>query len=489
MPPRRAIWVLVGLAILLGAAFPYFARVMNANERPRLLQGIAWVQTGESAIDGPATEGIKPGIDVARGTNGRLYPNKPPGATVPAAVAYAVLPGEPALRTYTFAARMLGAWLPTLVLCAFAWRKLQPRFGPDAATFAVVAYALATPVMSYARLLFGHQLAACLLFVGVVWTVEALDDLDPRKAALGGALAASAVVVEYFVAFAGLPLAVLLAFRLRDPSARRTGVAAIAGALAPIVVLGAYQAAVFGSVFSTPYHHVVREEFAAAHGTGLLGLSAPTGTSIFEHLLSPWGGLLFWAPLTVLAAASLVQTVRAGEATTFDRVGLATFCLLAALCLGLTQTGGWRVGPRYLMSALPLLLPGFALLFRWVAARPYVLAVGAASVLLNALAATLFPHLIPEGNPVRDQLWPVIAEGLEPYNPLQALGLWGVAVPLGLVAAVGVFVWALQPNRKELGLGLLGATALFALVTRVPPAKDADVSATAIIGAWEPKQT
>jgi hypothetical protein len=490
----RAPWLLLGLAVLLGAAFPYFERMMNANERPRLLQAMAWIDDGSSAIDGPAARGIPAGIDVARGANGRLYPNKPPGATVPAAAAYLVLkaaPGTPTLRGYTFIARMLGGWLPTLVLLGFAWGRLAPRFGPRAAVFALVAYTLATPVMSYARLLFGHQLAACLLFVGVVWTVEAIADRNPGRAALGGAIASAAVVVEYFAAFAGLPLAVLVALRLRDPRSRATAAAAVAGALGPMLALALYHALVFGSPWATPYHSVVSDEFASTHAHGLLGLSWPTSSSAFEHLLSPWGGLMLWAPLTVLAVAALVRAEREGSATSLDRVCLATFAIVALLSLGLQQTGGWRVGPRYVVAVLPFTLPGLALLHGWMRVRVVhviVVALGLVSVLFNALAATLFPHLVPGGNPLTDLLLPLFADGREPHGPLAAVGLFGVTAPAILIAALAVFVWSAQieGRRRQLALGGLLAIALFVGLLALPSAPDAEERLSAVTRIWEP---
>jgi hypothetical protein len=489
----RAPWLLLGLAVLLGAAFPYFERLMNANERPRLLQAMAWIEDGSSAIDGPAVREIPAGIDVARGANGRLYPNKPPGATVPAAAAYLVMkaaPGTPTLRAYTWLARLLGGWVPTIVLLGFAWRRLAPRFGSRATSFALVAYALATPVMSYARLLFGHQLAACLLFVGVAWCVESIVVARPGRAALGGALASAAVGVEYFAAFAGVPLAIFVLGKLRDPGSRTAALAAMAGAVGPVLALASYHAVVFGSPWTTPYHSVVSETFAATHARGLLGLSWPTGSSVFEHLLSPWGGLLPWAPLCVLAVVALVRAERGGEATAFDRVCLATFVLVALLSLGLQQSGGWRAGPRYVVAVLPFTLPGLAQLYAWMQVRrvhAITVGLGLVAVLVNTLAGTLFPHLIPGGNPVADLLLPLFADGYEPHGPLASLGLWGVTVPALLGAALAVFLWSaqVQRRRRELAFGGVLAIALLVALVAMPPGDDGGHFA-AVTRIWEP---
>ncbi|MCA9638029.1 MAG: hypothetical protein KC420_18500, partial [Myxococcales bacterium] len=87
---RRQGLILVGLlAVALGLGVPYFEAIRSANERPRLLQGMALVECGEWAIDGPSRRGLALGPDVARSpVDRRVYPNKPPGASVVGALAY-----------------------------------------------------------------------------------------------------------------------------------------------------------------------------------------------------------------------------------------------------------------------------------------------------------------------------------------------------------------------------------------------------------------
>ncbi|HLT38773.1 MAG TPA: hypothetical protein VK034_20945, partial [Enhygromyxa sp.] len=81
--PLSNLAVLLGaVAMVLLAAFPYFEQVRNANELPRLVQAMSLVEHGEWTIDGPSRRGLALGPDVARSPDGRLYPNKPPGASV-----------------------------------------------------------------------------------------------------------------------------------------------------------------------------------------------------------------------------------------------------------------------------------------------------------------------------------------------------------------------------------------------------------------------
>lgn len=474
------------MVLALTAASPYLSRFMNANERPRLLQGVAWVESGSSAIDGPATQHIPAGIDVSRTPEGALVPNKPPGTTVPAALAYTL--GSPAtLGGYTQFARALGGLLPTLLFVGFAWRRRKDR----AAAFALVAVVLGTPVLSYSRLLYGHSLAGVLLWGGLVLLTRAARRESPGVAAFGGLVMASAVVVEYLAAFAGLPVAVWLLVRAVRSGRWGFSLAAAAGACVPIAGLMAYHDALFGSPWLTPYHFVVREGFAEIHGRGLLGLTWPTAHSVFEHLLSPWGGLLYWAPLAVPAAWAMVVAVRRGEADVTERLCLAVFCVLLLLNVCLAQTGGWRVGPRYLVLGLPCLLPGLRRLHdalskpAWAAG---VVSLLGWSLLVNFFAAGLFPHLVPEGNPLWDLLLPLWAEGLRPAS---WLGPWGMGLG-GLVTLV-LFVAVTRPlqggHRLGWWLGLAGACGLLVASASVSSALGAEDTFASIKRIWEPGGT
>lgn len=478
--------LLIGLVLVVTGASPYLGRLMNANERPRLLQAVAWVEAGSWAVDGPTTAHIEPGIDVSRTPAGALVPNKPPGTTAPAVLAYAVVraTNRPSLAALTHLARALGGWVPMIAILVLARRRFP---GPSGA-FALVALALATPCLSYARLLYGHILAAACLFGGTLALERAVKERAVGFAIIGGTIAGLAVTVEYLAAFAGLPIGVWLIVHARRTGSWSVVLAALGGALVPIAGLMLYQNALFGSPWLTPYHFVVREGFAEIHGRGLLGLSWPTGSSVFEHLLSPWGGLLYWAPLSVPAVWAMVVSVRRGEADAFERLSLAVFALLLALNLCLAQTGGWRVGPRYLVLAMPFLLPGLRRLHGWLD-RPVrsaaIVALLGWSMLVNFFAAGLFPHLVPEGNPLRDLLLPLWAEGLRPYS---LWGTWG----MGLTGAITLvlFVVVTRPTselqRRGWLLGVVGAVALVVGGLLLPSAAGAQNTFASVRRIWEP---
>lgn len=494
---RLRLWgPLLGLAALLLYAFPYAERTRNASELPRLLQGMALVDAGSFAIDGPAGRGLAPGPDVARGVDGALYPNKPPGAGIVAAAAYRaarVDAGEAlTLRRYTWWGRLLAGVLPTLVLAVALARRLIPALGARAAWLGIGLYALATPADAYAHLLYGHQLTACLLTVGALWLVEGIRADRRVRAAWGGLLCSAAIGVEYSAAFAGLPIAVFVLLWARRG---RVGpaLAASVGAAVPIALLGWYHAAVYGGPLRTGYHNVINPEFAAKHGEGFLGLVAPSWTGLHTHVLASEAGLLWWAPLSLAALAGLWDMSRApGDSPlrSHARVQLGVFVALLLTCVSLNFEGGWRVGPRYLVAVMPALALGWAGAARWLTrAGPLAWVATAAlvtwSAVINGLAASLWPHfdLANIHQPVSEVLLPLWRAGRTPYTLAGGVTL---PIALGLVGLLGL----LGPRgRVRVAATLVGAVAGIAMVAAtklIAPHPRAVANLAYIERVWEP---
>ena len=376
-PSAAARWQLPALLVLVAGillcAFPYFEEIRNANELPRLVQAMSLVEAGEWAIDGPSRRGLALGPDVARSpVDRRVYPNKPPGASVVGALAYVLArvgPEPPTLRAFTWWARLLAGIVPTLVIVAVAWLRLRRSYAPAVAAAAIGLVVFATPLFAYARLFYGHALAACLLYAGVVTLERGHGEDQLARVAIGAVLSAAAITVEYGAAFAGLAIAAMLLSPLLAPGrapAQRERAAARAGlglacALIPVAALALYQRAVYGSAWATGYHHAADPTFAELHGQGLLGLGAPRWSNVEIHLLSPNTGLFAWSPIVILACVGLaVLAWRPGPLRRAAAVQLGVFAIVVLMGLGLSFQGGWRVGPRYLVVALPMLILGLA---------------------------------------------------------------------------------------------------------------------------------
>ncbi len=512
-PRSQAFGFLLFIGLVLGLSFPYFEKTRNANELPRVMQAMAHVDTGVWAIDGPGARRIRPGPDVSRSrVDGRIYPNKPPGTTVVLGVAYRIarlVHGDQlTLRLLTWWARLLSGWLPTVVLAWFLVRRLSEQFSRGPALAAVAVYVLATPAASYAHLAYGHQLAAALLCIGAVLCVDASRAPSASftargrwaRAVGGGALAGAAVTVEYGAVFAGLPLGLFLLWNARRPGALGPMLGSLLGAMVPIAWLGLYHRAVYGAVLSTGYHHVTNPDFAEKHAQGFLGLSLPSADGFYTHVLDPGGGLLWWAPLVPLALYGLARAAGHPDdpVRAFARVALATVVLYVVIVSGLSFTGGWRVGPRYMVAVLPLLAWGWAEALGQLRNRPLWLAgtFGALvyALLANALAANLWPHLDLTNvhHPLCEVLLPLWNEGVEPYGVLRSwLGLDTAHLVIGLSVVGGTLAVAriVEPAPRTIaavGVGVLLGGLAVAAVARWTPHPNARRNLAYILRTWEP---
>ena len=385
-----------GIGILL--AHPYFEGTRNANERPRLVQLLAIADSGELRINGPARRGLSLGPDISRNPHtGDLYPNKPPGASfvgLPAVYLSRLGSEQTTLSELTWWARLLSGALPALGIIALflAWTRPPLR---SSALLASLIFLFATPTASYSRLFYGHLLAGLFFFGGSLLVIRGIQFRRWKEALMGGACCGMAVTVEYGIAFAGLPLA-LFAIGSGVRKAPRELLASMGGFMLPAIGLLWYHSVAFGSPFETGYHHVINPEFIEKHGQGFLGLSTPRWESFYTHFLSPKSGLFALAPVVLLGLFGLVQEARSGENRTVARIFLGMMAMMVLVGSSLRFDGGWRVGPRYLVSTLPVLLLGWR---NWFARshNPFVLT-GAFTLVLLSLAvnhsiALLWPHL------------------------------------------------------------------------------------------------
>ena len=505
---RRAVLLL--LAVTLSWAFPYFEGTRNANEIPRLLQALALVDEADWHVDGLSARGIDPGPDVARTSDDRLAPNKPPGATVAAvagllagrAWADEVDKGPLTLRAFTWWARLFGALLPTLLLCSVLLRRWWSAMGLRPLAAAVILYGLGTPAAAYAHLLYGHQLAALAIFGGCFLLADAREGGRADLALFGGALLGSAVLVEYGSVFAALPVGIMLLAGVMRPRGLGVLSAALGGALVPMVLLGAYHTVVFGSPWTTGYHRVVDPAFAALHGQGLLGLGWPTWSNFHTHWLAMDAGLLWWAPLVVPGIAGLVLVAAGPSSHRVEaRLLLGLLVTYAVVSCGLSFTGGWRIGPRYMVAVLPALVLGWAELGRrWGRANGWVLlfvGFGTYQLVVNGLAAHLWPHVDvqPVHQPVSEILLPLLGRGLEPYGVPYWIGWagpqgWSATALCAIGLALLSFVVVAIPTRSNVPaaatavvMGLL----LVAVTQALPRHPLGSKNLAYIVGVWEPK--
>ncbi len=475
------------LAFLVLYPFPYFEDMGSANELPRVYLTTAMVDDGTFAIDRGVAEYRRlyrrTPVDSSP-SGGHVYSNKAPGSSFLAVPAYLVLKGvhavfggAPSAAEKTWAFRVATGVLPTLLFLLLLWRFLE-RYAPsaDARRAAVAGYAVGSMALIYSVLFIAHQLSAvCIASAWIlgVWVID--GRLRARWLLAVGFLGGMALLVDYQAAFAGVPVAVHLVWKLvARPPRRAAGVAlAVAGAVPPIAILLFYHARAFGSPWRTGY--AASEAFAQYHQRGFLGMDELRWEAFTGSTVAPDNGLVLLCPMLLLALPGLWLLWRRGDRWTAGVCASVMVIYLLFISSLSFWRGGWQVGPRYITAMLPFAIVPVAVALeaagaatgrRAILLRGGALALVAASVIIYALSAALFPHF-PETfkNPVHELVLRLLREGYAPWNAGWLVGLRGTAslLPFLLVLAA-LLGWIAVPARNRILSGALGLALAVALV-------------------------
>lgn len=351
--------------------------------------------------------------------------------------------GAAAWRLY-FAGALYACTLAAVALpCAVACVVLYALLGvldvrPRPALLATLGYGLGTSAFPYASVFYGQALSAALLLLAF----ERLHAL--RRGAAGrswwlgvGALLGLAVLSELT---ALLPALWLVLYGLG--AARARGLALLlAGALPSVLLLGAYNAACFGSPLATGYSHLGRFPEISQHGVA--GFGAPHLESLLGLTLRPFRGLFVYSPFLLLALPGwrVLRRRHAAEAW----LGLAVFAAQLLLIAGWYDwKGGAALGPRNLLVAIPFVVPpaAAALQAAWSRPLPRGICVGlvVASMLVMTAASLSAGDFPPPSvaNPLRDYFAPRLLAGELTPNLGMLAGLTGAASLIGLLLPLGL---------------------------------------------------
>lgn len=321
-----------------------------------------------------------------------------------------------------------------------------------------LTFGFATPLLPYAGAFYGHVPAAAC--VAAAFSLLALrpNDREPgvgRLAAFGCCLGLLGLS-EYPALLIALPIALWALALARWRAILWCGL----GALPPLALLAGYDLLAFGTLLPTGYAHSAL--WQEQHHTGFMSITYPRGDALWGLAFSPFRGLLFYSPVLLLALPGLWLAWR--ERTRRAEVLVAgTGATLALLFFASSVMwwGGFAVGPRYLVPALPLLAVPFGAFVAWcngLAGRARLAGLGSVAVLagisfLLTGATTIARQSYPPDslrNPLGEYVLPALREGDIARNVGMAMHLDGLAslLPLGLVLVFGV---------ASIGLNLIGA--------------------------------
>jgi hypothetical protein len=433
-PPRHVVPVIL-YAILAILVIPVFPHYVSPNEFSRWGLAVAIVDYHTIEVT-RAVAATNTENEDQSAIDGRKYSNKAPGAAFVGLPAYAFarwIVGPPSphnMRVTLTAMRLLGSTLPAILL-ALCIAATAIRFGAseDRATFVVVAMLFGTPLFAYGLLFFAHALSAFALFGAfMLLYAESPRDLRPATRDLvAGLLIGLAVLSEYPCA---IPAAVLVACAL--PRLRFSGgVRVVAGGLPFAIALAMYNHFAFGHVFTLSSAHESQAIYREVAQHGLFGVGLPSPI-IFLHLLAdPAKGLFVFSPVLLLAFAGLRNA--------FATVPRSTFVALVATPLSILVTfagypnwfGGWTVGARYLVPALPF----FALLIAFATPTIVDWLLLGASVAVVAIVSLVFPFVgSGYAAPWITFSWPILRDGYVAPNLLHFVSRpLAIAVPFALV--------------------------------------------------------
>jgi hypothetical protein len=351
---RSVLFGFAALCLLFAGVFPPFA---NPNELSRFQTVVSAVERGTFSIDA-AIRTLGDHEDKAI-SNGRAYSNKAPGLALAAIPVYAALrlampPPESGTSDAIF--RMLRL-LTVSAVCLLALARLARRLasGPNggAAPLVVCAAAFGTGYLFFARSFFSHAWTAALLFLSWELLRDAAAARTPRAEALrraaAGLLAGWAAISEYNV----LPVAALIGLRAAADRRLRSFVPFAVGAVLAFAVLGAYDAACFGSPWVLSSAREAYPAYSRLAERGLFGIGLPDPAVAAAYLLHPARGVLLFSPFFVWTVPGLVLWWRSGrERADCVLAATATVLYFVAMAGYPNWHGGWSLGSRYLLPVL-----------------------------------------------------------------------------------------------------------------------------------------
>ena len=401
--------------------------------------------------------------------DGRTYAAKSPGLALLATPLYFVLYHVERLAGFAVDASVTPAWdspvwrlniylltvwtaaLPTVLLMLAVYGYLRREgWAVRGATLMTGSLAFGTLLFPYAgTMMVQNAVAACLFGA---WLL--VRESAPRGVLIAGALLGAAALMDQRVAplIAGYAVAVLVT---------RPSVAQVARLLVGPVVAGAILLTLnwlnFGGPFSTSYHHV--NPLYKRPGLFLGVFHWPRLSYAYWLTVHPHRGLFYCCPMLALAVLGFRgEAQRRRFVETWLPLAIIGYFFLFNLSF-YAWTGGWGVGPRFLMPAIPLL---FVFVARAAHRFPRLAAALVAVSVANMFTVTAVCLMVPTndtGPPMRlDPViecyrrlfsWHAISMHQGSFNLGLLLKMPGLTSLLPPLAALAAFWWFALTRRRE----------------------------------------
>ena len=217
----------------------------------------------------------------------------------------------------------------------------------------VMCYGVFSPVSAYAGAYYSHQLSAAFL-VAAFLLVKTDQVPSAGRLLLAGFCMGFAVLCEYSVLLVAGVLFVYALYRMIKLGVwpRILWVMASAGAVG--ACLAVYNTTVFGGPFNLGYEY--SELWSAQHQTGFMSLTMPSWDAIWGITFSPFRGLFYLSPVLLLSLPGFIFWWKSRQ---FRAEFWAAAASVAAMFFFNASSamwwGGFAVGPRYFLPALPFI--------------------------------------------------------------------------------------------------------------------------------------
>lgn len=385
---QLAIW----LALLTFVTYAYFQAGGGWNQNSQFDLTRAIVEHHTFAIDAYASNTG----DISR-ANGHLYSNKSPALSWIAAIPFAIV-GAFGVDANQIAGLEFSVYVCTLLCVALAgalipwmlYRYARTRgfSAPWSASIALTA-ALGTQLFPYSTIFMLHVTSGALLLFALIASRDAPS----------GFAAALATAMNYICAPA------LLIIGLTRPRKLRYA----AGAIAPLVLLAIYQKVCFGSFFALS---VAKEHERFLTRNAAFGLfTLPSRDALWGISFSPYRGLFYFAPVLITFVGGAIDWFVERR----DRLELAAIVLIFVIFFVINSSfngweGGFGIGARYLVPAIPLLMLVILRCRGWK--RPVVVALAIISCAINFGVTAVDPQ--PSGTiprPLSQYIVPLLIDG------------------------------------------------------------------------------
>ena len=289
--------------------------------------------------------------------DGKVYSNKSPGMSLLAAPVYAVLlsvdgffgidpRSGPAVNLNAHILTFFLVGLPSALLvglvCVFF---LDAGLGGRSSLLLAVAFGLGTLIFPWAGVLNSQSPLAFLLFFA--WYAIA------RGKHIW--LASIAMGVALFTDYTSLPVVgmfVLWGIYLGQRDLRSICVL-LMGPASSLICLLLIQAVVYGDIFASSY--TAQNPYFSDERLYLGMFDWPDLRRVYWLTLHPFRGLLFCCPALIPGFCGVIRVVTKRELLTsrnLTAIAVMVYFLALNTCFN-GWTGGWGIGPRYLIPAVP----------------------------------------------------------------------------------------------------------------------------------------